>query len=139
MKKIFFISLALIAFINKVHAQDQVHWEEVAIAVESGSAGIVYQLVDDFYSSIEIPDGASVTLAGVVNASQWNEATHILNFIGSAEALSELRDLRSGETYSAYNRNITQVAEIVSITQGKTLIRIPGEQDQDIYLSLIHI
>ena len=44
MKKIFFISLALIAFINKAHAQDQVHWEEVAIAVESGSAGIVYQL-----------------------------------------------------------------------------------------------
>jgi len=135
MKKIFFISLALIAFINKAHAQDQVHWEEVAIAVESGSAGIVYQLVDDFYSSIEIPDGASVTLAGVVNASQWNEATHILNFIGSAEALSELRDLRSGETYSAYNRNITQVAEIVSITQGKTLIRIPGEQGQDVYSS----
>ena len=93
MKKIFFISLALIAFINKAHAQDQVHWEEVAIAVESGSAGIVYQLVDDFYSSIEIPDGASVTLAGVVNASQWNEATHILNFIGSAEALSKLREI----------------------------------------------
>lgn len=135
MKKLILISLAFLASYSIASAQNNVHWEEVAIAVQPGSAGIVYNLVDDFYSSIEMPEGTSVSLVGIVNAPQWNEATHLLNFIGPVEGLVKLRELRSGDKYQAYNRNIIQVAEILSIIQGKTLVRIPGEEGQEIYSS----
>ena len=86
--------------------------------------------MDDFYSSIEIPEGTSVSLLGIFNKSEWTDATHVLSFIGSADGLSELRDLRSGEAYNNYNNSITSVAKIVAIKQGNTLVRVPGENSE---------
>ena len=130
MKKLFFLLSVLALTFTNLNAQDQVYWEDVHIVVEPGDAPIVLGLMDDFYSSIEIPEGTSVSLLGIFNKSEWTEATHILSFIGSAEGLAELRSLRSGEAYNTYNNSITSVAKIVAIKQGNTLIRVPGENSE---------
>ena len=91
MKKLFFLLSVLALTFTNLNAQDQVYWEDVHIVVEPGDAPIVLGLMDDFYSSIEMPEGTSVSLLGIFNKSEWTEATHILSFIGSAEGLAELR------------------------------------------------
>ena len=64
MKKLLLVSLALVASLNLAQAQDQCsYWSEVALVVEPGKAGLVAtNLVDDFYSSIEFPEGHLLTL-----------------------------------------------------------------------------
>lgn len=130
MKKLLLLLSFVTLTATSLYAQNQVYWEDVHIVVEPGDAPIVLGLMDDFYSSIEIPEGTSVSLLGIFNKSEWTDATHVLSFIGSADGLSKLRDLRSGEAYNNYNNSITSVAEIVAIKQGNTLIRVPGENSE---------
>jgi hypothetical protein len=106
MKKLFLVSLALVASLNLAQAQDQIYWTEVAMEVTPGKAPLVYKLVDDFYSSFEFPEGSSLTLNAIQNKSEWTNATHFLNFAGSADALAQLRDLRSGDEYDTYVNNL---------------------------------
>lgn len=127
MKKLFLVSLALVASLNLAQAQDQIYWTEVALEVTPGKAPLVYKLVDDFYSSFEFPEGSSLTLNAIQNKSEWTNATHFLNFAGSADALAQLRDLRSGDEYDAYVNNLQGLAKIVAMKQGQSLVRIPGE------------
>ena len=130
MKKLLLLLSFVALTATSLYAQNQVYWEDVHIVVEPGDAPIVLGLMDDFYSSIEIPEGTSVSLLGIFNKSEWTDATHVLSFIGSADGLSKLRDLRSGEAYNNYNNSITSVAKIVAIKQGNTLIRVPGENSE---------
>jgi hypothetical protein len=130
MKKLLLLLSFVTLTATSLYAQNQVYWEDVHIVVEPGDAPIVLGLMDDFYSSIEIPEGTSVSLLGIFNKSEWTDATHVLSFIGSADGLSELRDLRSGEAYNNYNNSITSVAKIVAIKQGNTLVRVPGENSE---------
>ena len=59
MKKILlFIFLAC----NFIVAQQNITFEQVGIKVNPGSAGYVLDLVDEFYSSIDLPDGVSLYL-----------------------------------------------------------------------------
>ena len=130
MKKLLLLLSFVTLTTTSIYAQNQVYWEDVHIVVEPGDAPIVLGLMDDFYSSIEMPEGTSVSLLGIFNKSEWTDATHVLSFIGSADGLSKLRDLRSGEAYNNYNNSITSVAKIVAIKQGNTLIRVPGENSE---------
>tara|TARA_Y100001970_G_scaffold220436_1_gene270776 strand:- start:4 stop:702 length:699 start_codon:yes stop_codon:yes gene_type:complete len=127
MKKFLIISLAFIASFNLAQAQDQIYWSEVSMVVESGNEGLVYQAVNDFYSSIDFPENVSVQLMAWQAKTEWREGTHFLNFAGSVEGMSKLRELRSGDAYDAYVRNLSSIAKIVSIRNGNTLIRVPGE------------
>ena len=55
-------------------------------------------------------------------------ATHFLNFAGSADALAQnLRDLRSGDEYDTYVRqSSSRLAKIVAMkTMVNTLVRSP--------------
>ena len=112
---------------NSLNAQDQIYWTEVALEVIPGKAPLVYKLVDDFYSSIEFPEDASLTLNAIQNKSEWTNATHFLNFAGSPDALAELRELRTGNAYDSYVTNLQGLAKIVAMKQGQSLIRIQGE------------
>ena len=135
MKKLLLLLSFVTLTATSLYAQNQVYWEDVHIVVEPGDAPIVLGLMDDFYSSIEIPEGTSVSLLGIFNKSEWTDATHVLSFIGSADGLSKLRDLRSGEAYNNYNNSITSVAKIVAIKQGNTLIRVPGGENSEVWSS----
>ena len=121
MKKILlFIFLAC----NFVVAQQNITFEQVGIKVNAGSAGYVLDLVDGFYSSIELPEGVSVRLDYVAFRSHEIEATHYLTFVGSIEGLTKLRELRSGAEYSKYNNEIQKFGSTVSSNAGSTLIRM---------------
>ncbi len=120
MKKILlFIFIAC----NFVVAQQNITFEQVGLKVEAGSAGYVLDLVDGFYSSIDLPDGVSVILDYVAFKSHEVEATHYLSFVGTVEGLAELRKLRSGSAYTRYNNEMQRFGSIVSSNVGSTLIR----------------
>ena len=127
MKKFLLIFAAFSLSFNSLNAQDQIYWTEVALEVTPGKAPLVYKLVDDFYSSIEFPEDASLTLNAIQNKSEWTNATHFLNFAGSPDALAELRELRTGNAYDSYVTNLQGLAKIVAMKQGQSLIRIRGE------------
>ena len=59
MKNFYLLLLTVLLSFSFSNAQDNVAWEEVALNVESGNAGYVLNLMDDFYSSIEMPEGTS--------------------------------------------------------------------------------
>jgi hypothetical protein len=121
MKKILlFIFLAC----NFVVAQQNISFEQVGIKVKAGSAGYVLDLVDGFYSSIELPEGVSVRLDYVAFKSHEVEATHYLTFVGPLEGLTKLRELRSGSEYSKYNNEIQKFGSTVSSNAGSSLIRM---------------
>ncbi len=127
MKKfILFFSVVTLTF-SSLTAQDQVYWSEVSMVVEPGNQGLVYQAVNDFYSSVDFPEGSSVSLHSINAKGEWREATHYLNFAGTVEGMAKLRELRTGDAYQRYTRNLSQVAKIVSVVNGNSLIRIPGD------------
>ena len=130
MKKLILLSSAFLLTISTAFAQQQIYWTEVALEVTPGKASLVYKLVDDFYSSIDFPEGSSLTLNAIQNKSEWTKATHFLNFAGTPDGLSQLRELRSGEAYEAYVENLEGLAKIVAMKQGQSLVRIQGENRQ---------
>ena len=130
MKKLNLLLLAILSF-NFSTAQNNVAWEEVALSVDSGNAPYVLNLMDNFYSSIDMPEGTSVSLEAIYHSPKGSP-THIINFIGPIEGLVELRALRSGEAYDAYNSGVEKFATIQSIKAGQTLARFPGS-DEEVY------
>jgi len=121
MKKIIFIFLLLISF--SLTAQN-IFWEQVGLKVNQGSSNFVLELVEEFYTSIEKPEGVAISLDAVMFKPEGYEATHFLTFAGSAEDLAKLRELRSGSVYMQYNQNMLKFSKITSITSGSTLMRI---------------
>ena len=79
MKKFNLLLLSAILSFTFSTAQNNVTWEEVALNVDSGNATYVFNLMDDFYSSIEMPEGTSVSLEALYHSSQGSP-THIINF-----------------------------------------------------------
>ena len=128
MKKFNLLLLAILSFTFST-AQNNVTWEEVALNVDSGNATYVFNLMDDFYSSIEMPEGTSVSLEALYHSPQGSP-THIINFIGPVEGLIALRALRSGDAYDAYNSGVEKFATILSIKAGQTLARFPGSDEE---------
>ena len=112
MKKLLILFSAITLSVSSLSAQQQIYWTEVALEVATGKASLVYKLVDDFYSSIDFPEGSSLTLNAIQNKSEWTKATHFLNFAGTPDGLAQLRELRSGEAYEAYVENLEGLAKI---------------------------
>ena len=54
MKNFYLLLLTILLSFSFSNAQNNVAWEEVALNVESSNAGYVLNLMDDFYSSIEM-------------------------------------------------------------------------------------
>ena len=121
MKKI--ILLLFLATTNLIVAQN-ITFEQVGLKVENGKAGFVFDLLNDFYGSIEKPEGVNISLSRVYFKPEEVEATHFLTFSGSVEGLIALRKLRSGAEYLAFNDNILKFADLVSVTGGSTLMRM---------------
>ena len=68
MKNYFLLLLAVFVSFN-LNSQEQIYWTEVSLEVTSGKAPLVYKLVDDFYSSIDFPEGSALTLNAIQNKS----------------------------------------------------------------------
>ena len=76
MKKFYLLLLTIILSFSFSNAQNNVAWEEVALSVDSGNASYVLNLMDNFYSSIDMPEGTSVSLEAIYHSPK--EVQHIL-------------------------------------------------------------
>ena len=74
MKKLLLLFSAFLLTTSTAFAQHPIYWTEVALEVTPGKASLVYKLVDDFYSSIDFPEGSSLTLNAIQNKSSHQNA-----------------------------------------------------------------
>lgn len=121
MKKFFF--LLAITFSCSLMAQN-ILWEQTGLHVEGGDGSFVVRAIDEFYSSIEMPEGVAVALDWVRFRAEGTETTHYLTFSGSAEGIAKLRSLREGDAYDAYSDALSRFAKITSSQSGSTIVRI---------------
>ena len=127
MKKIIFIlSLVLTTslYSQMPPISQNIVWEQVGLEVESGKQVYFLKLVDQFYSSIDIPDGVSVSLDALWFKSEGMKTTHYLSFSGPIEGVSKLKELRKGSDYDIYNEETDKFSKITSITSGSTIERM---------------
>ena len=59
--------LLLLFIVAQSTVAQQIYWEQVGLKVDSGKAKYVLNLIDSFYSEIEMPDGVSLALMQVVS------------------------------------------------------------------------
>ena len=83
MKKTYLLILSLISI--NISAQN-ITWQNVNINVPYENTDSVYNLIDGFYSNIQIPEGVRVSLWSIEYKGSSEKATHVLNFAGSKEA-----------------------------------------------------
>ena len=115
--------LLLLFIVVQSTVAQQIYWEQVGLKVDSGKAKYVLNLIDSFYSEIEMPDGVSLALDAVWYHPEGYESTHYITFSGSLEGITELRKLRSGDKYDKYNAEIANFCSITTIQSGSTLAR----------------
>ena len=118
MKNTFYTFLAISNFI----VAQNIAFEQVAIKVKPGSGGQVLSLFNDFYGSIEKPEGVYIRLSYINFKPQDIEATHFLTFTGPVEGLAKLREMRGGDKYSLYNSNMLRHAKLFQLRQGQHLL-----------------
>ena len=68
MKKFFFTFNSICKFFFS-NSQEQMLLEEVSLSVDSGKCFIWYIMDDDFYSSIDMPEGSCINIDAIQNKS----------------------------------------------------------------------
>ena len=78
-------------------------WYDVLLEVKAENAENVASLVDNYYSSIEIPENVSVEFSSIPFKGTHENATHILSFVSnSAESLGKFRGSLTGSKWDLY-------------------------------------
>ena len=72
-------------------------WQNVNLNVPFENTQAVFNLIDGFYSNIQIPEGIRVSLWSIEYKGSSEKATHILNFAGSNDKLSEFEKCELGD------------------------------------------
>ena len=100
MKNYIFILTLLFSF--SVSAQD-LYWYDVLLDVKNETAKDFEKAVDDFYSSVDFPEGVSMTFSNIQIKGQGFKETHILSFVSpSSQSLADLRASLSGKNWDDY-------------------------------------
>jgi hypothetical protein len=122
MKKAFLILSTL--FSLSLNAQN-ITWQNVNINVPFENTQAVFNLIDGFYSNIEIPEGIRVSLWSIEYKGSNEKATHILNFAGSNDKLSEFESRKLTPEWDAYVSRLNSLTERdgYAVTAGVTLVR----------------
>ena len=85
MNKVFIILTSV--YTLSLGAQN-ITWQNVNLNVPFENTQAVFNLIDGFYSNIEIPEGLRVSLWSIEYKGSSEKATHVLNFAGSKELLA---------------------------------------------------
>ena len=75
-----YILLFTLLFSFSVSAQD-LYWYDVLLDVKNESAKDFENAVDDYYTSVDFPEGVSMTLSNIAMKGQGFKETHILSFV----------------------------------------------------------
>ena len=100
-------------------------WQNVNLNVPFENTQAVFNLIDGFYSNIEIPEGIRVSLWSIEYKGSNEKATHILNFAGSKENLVKFESRKLSPEWDAYSSRLNSLTdrEGFAITAGVTLVR----------------
>lgn len=97
-----YILLFTLLFSFSVSAQD-LYWYDVLLDVKNESAKDFENAVDDYYTSVDFPEGVSMTLSNIAMKGQGFKETHILSFVSpSSQSLADLRSSLTGKKWDDY-------------------------------------
>ena len=95
MKKIIYLYAFLFSF--SLSAQD-LYWYDVFLDVKGENAKAFEEAVNNYYSSIDFPDGVNMTFSSIPLKGQDYKETHILSFVSpTSSGLAEIRGALSVE------------------------------------------
>lgn len=98
-------------------------WYDVLLEVKAENAENVASLVDNYYSSIEIPENVSVEFSSIPFKGTHENATHILSFVSnSAESLGKFRGSLTGSEWDLYISKMQKNVENVRTSAGNGLV-----------------
>ena len=122
MKKAFLI---LTSFFTISLCGQNITWQNVNLNVPFENTQAVFNLIDGFYSNIEIPEGIRVSLWNIEYKGSGEKATHVLNFAGTKENLVEFESRKLTSEWDAYLTKLNSLTnrDGFSVTAGVTLVR----------------
>tara|TARA_B100001989_G_scaffold184399_1_gene134269 strand:- start:200 stop:895 length:696 start_codon:yes stop_codon:yes gene_type:complete len=122
MRKTLFITTFL--FTVSLSAQN-ITWQNVNLNVPFENTQAVFNLIDGFYSNIEIPEGIRVSLWSIEYKGSSEKATHVLNFAGTKENLVDFESRKLTSEWDAYLTKLNSLTnrDGFSVTAGVTLVR----------------
>ena len=116
MKKLIYIFTFLFSF--SLTAQD-LYWYDVILDVKNQNAKAFENAVDKFYSSIDFPEGVTMTFSNIALKGQGFKETHILSFVSpSSQSLANLRASLSGEDWENYLDLVRPFVDNVRVSSG---------------------
>ena len=100
-------------------------WQNVTLNVPNENSQAVFNLIDGFYSNIEIPEGVRVSLWNIQFKGASEKATHVLNLAGPTDALVEFESRKLTPEWDAYVAQLNSLTDSdgFSVTAGTTLVR----------------
>ena len=122
MRKAFIVLTTLFTF--SLYAQN-ITWQNVNLNVPFENTQAVFNLIDGFYSNVEIPDGIRVSFWSIEYKGPSEKATHILNIAGTKESLVEFESRKLTSEWDAYLSRLNSLTnrDGFSVTAGVTLVR----------------
>ena len=116
MKK--FIYLLSFFFTFSANSQE-LYWYDVFLDVKGENASAFVEAVDNYYSSVDFPEGVSMTFSSIPIKGQDFKESHILSFVSpSASALAEIRGSLTGEDWDDYVDIVRPSVESVRAVAG---------------------
>jgi len=100
-------------------------WQNVTLNVPNENSQAVFNLIDGFYSNVEIPEGVRVSLWNIQFKGASEKASHVLNLAGPTDAIVEFESRKLTPEWDAYIAQLNSLtdSEGFSVTAGTTLVR----------------
>ena len=97
-----FIYILTFLFSFSLSGQD-LYWYDVILDVKNNDSKAFEKAVDEFYSSIDFPEGVTMTFSNIQIKGQSFKETHILSFVSpSSNSLADFRSSLSGDSWEKY-------------------------------------
>ena len=94
-----FIYILTFLFSFSLSGQD-LYWYDVILDVKNNDSKAFEKAVDEFYSSIDFPEGVTMTFSNIQIKGQSFNETHILSFVSpSSNSLADFRSSLSGDSW----------------------------------------
>ena len=116
MKKIIYLYAFLFSF--SLSAQD-LYWYDVFLDVKGENAKAFEEAVNNYYSSIDFPEGVNMTFSSIPLKGQDYKETHILSFVSpTSSGLAEIRGSLTGDEWDDYVDIVRPSVESVRAVAG---------------------
>ena len=121
MKKLIYLFLVLPLTLGA----QELYWYDVFLEIPRENRDSAITLIDDFYSSIEIPSDVSIAFSSIPLKGENFNATHMLSmFSTSAASLANFRNSLTGEKWKIYTSGMQGLISDVRAVDGNGLMSV---------------